>query len=141
MGNGDKEMHDDLTIPDLYCGTCSQKIQARHKYVNCSLCKSKIHIKCNHIEYTTYNKMNKKKEISMCTRCNENLPFHNTKDFEHRNFNNEFFASEDMKMFFKSLNDHNTQHHDQTDFSDDSDITQLLDCKYFDIESFNITKI
>ena len=140
MGNGDKEMHDDLTIPDLYCGTCSQKIQARHKYVNCSLCKSKIHIKCNHIEYTTYNKMNKKKEISMCTRCNENLPFHNTKDFEHRNFNNEFFASEDMKMFFKSLNDHNTQHHDQTDFSDDSDITQLLDCKYFDIESFNIQK-
>ena len=41
-------------------------------------------------------------------------------------------------MFFKGLNDHNTQHHDQTDYSEDSDITQLLDCKYFDIESFKV---
>ena len=45
-----------------------------------------------------------------------------------------------MKMFFKGLNDHNTQHHDQTDYSDDSDITQLLDCKYLDIESFRVQK-
>ena len=56
------------------------------------------------------------------------------------NFNNEFLASEDMKIFFKGLNDHNTQHHDQTDYGDDSDISQLLDCKYFDIESFKVQK-
>ena len=140
MGNQDREMHVDLTNPDVFCGTCSNKITPRNLFVNCALCKSKIHIKCNHIEYHTYHKMNKKKEISMCTKCNENMPFHNTKDFEHRNFNNEFFASEDMKIFFKGLNDHNTQHHDQTDYTDDSDITQLLDCKYFDIESFKVQK-
>ena len=67
MGNDrdDREMHDNLTTPDVFCGTCSEKIQSRHKFVNCALCKSKIHIKCNHIEYNTYNKMNKKKEISI----------------------------------------------------------------------------
>ena len=138
MGNQNREMHGDLSPPALVCGTCSEKIQARHKYVNCSLCNSQIHIKCNHIEYNTYKKMNKKKEISMCTKCNENMPYHNSKNIDHKNFNNEFFASEDMKMFFKGLNDHNTQHHDQTDYSEDSDITQLLDCKYFDIESFKV---
>ena len=84
--------------------------------------------------------MNKKKEISMCTKCNENMPYHNSKYIDHKSFNNEFLASEDMKMFFKGLNDHNTQHHDQTDYSEDSDIAQLLDCKYFDIESFKVQK-
>ena len=142
MGNDwdDREMHKDSDPPVTYCGTCSEKIQNRHKFVNCSTCKSKIHIKCNNIEYYTYHKMKKDKVISMCTKCNENLPFHNSKDYEHRNFNQEFFASNDMKMFFKGLNDHNTQHHDQTDYSDDSDITQLLDCKYLDIESFKVQK-
>ena len=140
MGNQDREMHDNLTPSDFYCGACSEKILTGRKFVNCSLCKSKIHIKCNHIEYTTYKKMNKKKEISMCTVCDKNMPFHDSKNIERRNFNNEFLASEDMKMFFKGLNDHNTQHHDQTDYSDDSDLTQLLDCKYFDIESFKVQK-
>ena len=68
------------------------------------------------------------------------MPYHNSKYIDHKNFNSEFFASEDMKMFFKGLNDHNTQHHDQTDYSEDSDITQLLDCKYLDIESFKVEK-
>ena len=112
MGNDqdDREMHKDLDPPITYCGTCSEKIQNRHKFVNCSTCQSKIHIKCNNIEYYTYHKMKKDKVISMCTKCNENLPFHNSKDYEHRNFNQEFFASNDMKMFFKGLNDHNTHH-------------------------------
>ena len=99
-------MHKDSDPPVTYCGTCSEKIQNRHKFVNCSTCKSKIHIKCNNIEYYTYHKMKKDKVISMCTKCNENLPFHNSKDYEHRNFNQEFFASNETKMFFKGLNDH-----------------------------------
>ena len=53
--------------------------------------------------------MNKNKEISMCTKCDENLPFPNTRDYDHKNFNKDFLASEDMKMFFRGLNDHNKQ--------------------------------
>ena len=51
--------------------------------------------------------MNKNKEISMCTKCDENLPFPNTRDYDHKNFNKDFLASEDMKMFFRGLKDHN----------------------------------
>ena len=51
------------------CGYCSRTIGITHKYVNCALCKSKIHIKCNNIERTAYNKMDNEKEISMCIKC------------------------------------------------------------------------
>ena len=59
MGNQDGEMHVDLTSPDVFCGTCLDKITPRNLFVNCALCKSKIHIKCNHVEYHTYHKINK----------------------------------------------------------------------------------
>ena len=66
--------------PASKCGYCTRKIGSTHKFVNCALCRSKIHIKCNNIERIAYNKMDKDKEVSMCIKCsNENFPFSNEK--------------------------------------------------------------
>ena len=136
-------MHHSSSQPET-CAICTKKFQKRHKFVNCALCKSKIHIKCNNIEYTTFNKMGIDKEVTMCIKCNrENFPFFDTREKEHTNFNQEFLASEDMKMFFRGLNDFNTHQNDiHNDLTEESvDLTPIIDCKYFDINSFKIHKV
>ena len=137
-------MHQPTPQPVSLCGFCSKKIHKQHKFVSCSICKSKVHIKCNNIEWTTYNKMDKDKEISMCNTCNrENFPFHDVRERDHEIFNREFLASEDIKLFFKGINDFNNQQNNGNSdtTNDDLDITPILDCKYFDINSFKVHKV
>ena len=95
------------------------------------------------MELSTYNKMEKDKEISMCNKCNrENFPFHNVRERDNENFNREFLASEDIKLFFKGINDFNSQSNDISNTNnDDFDITPILNCKYFDINSFKLHKV
>ena len=83
------------------CGYCSRKIGSTHKFVNCAICKSKIHIKCNNNEAIACNKMEQGKEISMCIKCNkENFPFFSDeKNRGFESFKKEFLASENLKMF------------------------------------------
>ena len=79
------------------CGFCFKKNQSYHNFVNCALCKSKIHIKCNNIERGIYNKMDSDKEISICINCNkENFPFY-TDDNISESYNKEFLASDTIK--------------------------------------------
>ena len=127
------------------CGYCSRKIGLNHKFVNCALCKSKIHIKCNNIEAIVFSKMDKDKEVSMCNKCNkENFPFfpdEKPRESESYNFNKEFLASENLKMFFKGLNDFNNQEINNAVNSDeDFDLIPIIDCKYVDLNAFNTFK-
>ena len=92
------------------CGYCLRKIGLTHKFVNCALCRSKIHIKCNNIERIAYNKMDKDKEVSMCIKCNKaNFPFSDDKGKEFETYNREFLASDTIRMFFKGINEFNNQ--------------------------------
>ena len=125
---------------DKKCEFCSKKIQDRHKYIVCALCKCKVHIKCNNIEYATFNKM-KSNEISMCIICNrEHLPYYDSGTDARRDFNQEYVVSEDMKLFFRGLNDLNDQQHNKTS-NDDPDLSPIINCKYIDIDTFKIHKI
>ena len=127
---------------NVLCNVCSKKIQHRHKFVNCSLCRGKIHNKCTNIEYNTFQKMDKRKKISMCLKCNqENFPFYSKRNSNKKTYNQEFLASEDMKTFFKGLNDFNrNQNNPERDSTNDFDITPVIDCKYFDINSFKVQR-
>ena len=131
----------DTGTPSPPCNICNKKLQNRHKFVTCSICKHKSHIKCNNIEYTTYNKM-KNTEVPMCISCNkETLPFFDVKQTNNKSYNQEYIASEDMKFFFNSLNDMNNQHNTiNNNDTDNIDINLLIDCSYLDIESFKIHK-
>ena len=72
--------------------------------------------------------MNKEKEVSMCTNCSrENFPFHDVREMDHITFNRKFLASEDMKLFFKGLNDFNKQQNENCNNPiDNVDLTQYL---------------
>ena len=82
-------------------------------------------------------------EISMCVKCNQdNFPYYNTKDIDERNFNQEYVASEDMKMFFKGLNNLNKQQNDKySNDPDNVDISPIVNCKYYDLNTFENHKI
>ena len=102
-------MDQDLSAnPANPCGICEKLIQKRHRYVTCTLCRSQIHIKCNEIDYPAFSRM-KEKEISMCKKCSQNLPFHDVRDLDYLNSDQEHSASDDMRLFFRSLNDFNQQ--------------------------------
>ena len=61
---------------DTLCNVCSKHIKKNKKFVTCSFCKLKLHIKCANLNYYSYTKLNHEKEIHLCTKCNkENLPF------------------------------------------------------------------
>ena len=135
-------MHQPPNQPAI-CGFCSKNINKRHKFVTCTLCKSNIHIKCNNIELTTFNKLNKDKEVSMCRKCNnDNFPFADDVRRDHEIFNRDFLASDDIKMFFKGINDFNNQqiNNNEIAIDEDFDLSPIIDCKYFDINSFKIFK-
>ena len=78
----------------------------------------------------------------MCTPCNqENFQFCNTLDSIQEQYTNHFI-SEDLKIFFKEINDFNkTSATGFSDNEDEPDITPLLNCNYVDITSLNKHKV
>ena len=83
----------------------------------------------------------KSNEVPMCIICNrEHLPYYDSGTDNPRDFNQEYVVSEDMKLFFRGLNDLNDQQQNNIT-NDDPDLTPVINCKYIDIESFKIHKI
>ena len=73
----------------------------------------------------------------MCKNCNKQLPFSGIRNFE-QNIGQEHSASDDMRLFFRSLNDFNHQH--STSKKDTHESDPVVDCKYIDTENFNSVK-
>ena len=62
------------------CGKCSKAIGKNHRYINCSKCYGKYHLKCNETDEKTYNQMKINQPI-LCINCKpDNLPFPNLSD-------------------------------------------------------------
>ena len=107
------------------------------------LCKSLIHITCNNIERKSYDKMDKDKQVSMCIKCNkENFPFFSKeKESKSESFNKDFLVSDTIKSYFKGINDFNNQRINEIENCDEEfDLTPIIDCRYFDINSFECFK-
>ena len=113
-----------------FCNLCDKKIQKRQKKTICQCCKNVSHFKCNKLNQSHSC------EIFMCLKCNQNnLPFFNTKGTSQQdNFNKEFLASENIKKFFKDINDLENNENFNTDESN-IDITPIINCKYLEILS------
>ena len=71
----------------------------------------------------------------MCNKCNQNFPFANMRDFDQI-VDQEHSASDDMRLFFRSLNDLSNQ----KSRKEEHDSDPVIDCKYIDINSFNTIK-
>ena len=127
-----------------FCNLCSKKIQNRQKSAKCLICKSTSHLKCNKIEYEIPKGHDEVSEIFMCVQCNQNnLPFYDSKDRKHEYYNREFLASDDIKMFFKEINDSNNKQEHTIDNNVDEhfDISPIINCKYVDINSLKLHKV
>ena len=62
------------------CGKCSKVIGTKHRYINCSKCLCKVHIKCNETDENTYNQLKVNQPI-LCIRCKpDNFPFQSLTD-------------------------------------------------------------
>ena len=90
-----------------------------------------------------YPKDMTKSRKSLCVHCNQNnLPFYDSKDRIHEYYNRELLASDDIKMFFKEINEfNNKQEHAIDNVDEDFDISPLINCKYVDINSLKLQKV
>ena len=87
--------------------------------------------------------MEQGKESSICIKCNNFFFafFSDEKNMGSESFNNEFLASENLKMFFKGINDFNKQELNNVESNEDAlEPTPIIDCNYVDLNSFNIFK-
>ena len=63
------------------CGICNKNISINHKSFKCSNCNYKIHIKCNKIDDSIYDKIKTNSELILCLKCQEDIiPFQNISD-------------------------------------------------------------
>ena len=139
----------ELTDDDVQifpCGVCYKTIAKNHKYMKCSICNFRVHIKCNKTDLKTYQ--NKKEdEPIFCIKCQEEIiPFQKLSDHQffatsQKGINNEvddldltIFPINRLKTFFRDINNLNVNIRDDND----EDISEIncISCNYVDIDSF-----
>ena len=58
------------------CGICQKEVKSKHKAICCDLCDQWIHISCNKLTKTDYNKMMNSNLLWFCKKClKKELPF------------------------------------------------------------------
>ena len=85
--------------------------------------------------------MKKGKEIAVCIKCNESLPFSsNVNDNTHNIYNREMIASEEIKSLFKGINEVSNDQTENIRSNNEFDLSPIIDCKYIDVDSFKMIK-
>ena len=142
--------------PKPECCMCHKKIADNHRKLECNTCQSFIHIKCNKTDPKHYEKIIKdtgNPKIDQCNSCLvDNIPFQNLSeleftavckgiDIEADVLNDTFITSSNLKSFFNTINKTNNPFEiDTSSLSDDSEDTVLINCKYYDLTTFNFRK-
>ena len=139
---------------------CNKNINANHKALNCTICKLKIHIKCNSLSITDFNQIKNSTSPFYCITCiDNNIPFSSINDYQFVplitkgiSINEESSGvltplSPQVKTHITNLNsflnraltseDDNEQ--DNCNSTDD-DMSSPLNCNYYDLDEFNKAK-
>ena len=139
------------------CFVCNHNIAQNHRKLECKTCKNFVHIKCNRTDPKSYNriiKTNGSPTIDHCNNCvTENIPFQNLTEIEFTALskgidteadilNDTFITSGNLKAFFNIINKTNPFDNDGISFNKDDpdDDTVLINCKYYDLSTFNFKK-
>ena len=70
-------------IEKFSCCSCKKTIAKNHKFLGCSICHSKIHIKYNKTDPLSYKKILVEKREIICINCKtDSIPFQNLTDLE-----------------------------------------------------------
>ena len=126
------------------CGVCTKNIRTNHKFIKCSICNYRVHIKCNKTDSKSYEIIIKKQEPQICIKCQEeSIPFQKLTDQQFfatsekgvnrdvDGLNTSIFPINRLKQFFKEIN--NLQ---ITNNTEEEDEVPELNCNYVDIDSF-----
>ena len=130
----------DLFQTKYPCGVCNRNIASNHRSIWCSHCLSKIHIRCNKTDASTYEVLKSQKN-QLCITCLDNcFPFQrlNKTQFQacvlkglNKNIKENLKSqpSDNLKHFFTEL-DHGQK------ISKVDDDKNNLNCDYYDLSSF-----
>ena len=150
-------MHENLTqicikcspkppIIKTFCEVCTKRIGVNHRFINCSACNGKVHIKCNKMDLKTFKAINKDNSL-ICIKCQaDNIPFQDLTDLQFlavsKGLDTDSEAlqevsvtSTSLRTLFQEIN--KSSPFEQLDSEEDEGNATLINCKYTDLSSFN----
>ena len=136
------------------CRVCSKAVSVRHRAIECDICKTWVHIKCNKCDKNDYKfHQDHPDEPFYCIKCSaENIPFSSLNDNQFENCVkkgiNHFLDADvnfnpstyEQRIFDKLNNAINNNAFDlsEEDNDDNNDIT--IECNYYSVDEFNLAK-
>ena len=139
---------------DSPCGVCRKAVSIRHRAIECNLCKTFIHIKCNKFNQTDYKfHQNNPDEHFYCITCiAENIAFSTLNDNQFEVFvkkginhllDDVIFKPTIMEQhLFHKLNDAiNRNAFDITEEANEDNNDVQIDCKYYSLDEFVSAKL
>ena len=64
--------------PEFPCSACYKGVNKNHRALQCDICDNWIHLRCNFLDLSEYNRLKKDTDYWFCTIClKEILPFQN----------------------------------------------------------------
>ena len=137
------------------CGTCHKTIAKNHRYIDCSNCKNKIHIKCNKFTDKDLVFYRENPTLFTCSVClHESLPFLNLDNNQFKLNSNAINYPEDtdtsqihlsesqqlmLTKFNNAIDEITNNLYNEKD--DPADNIQPVDCKYYTLDNFKNLKI
>ena len=112
------------------CGICQKEVKSKHKAICCDLCDQWIHISCNKLTKTDYNKMMNSNLLWFCKKClKKELPFNSITNQEFNKIYDSKYATAFQKVTpdFKEKAAHLAK--EQTN--------NILNCSYYDLSDLN----
>ena len=137
------------------CGICKKAVAVNHKALECDLCSSWIHIKCQHLNAKDYKQHQDNPSLEfVCLPCKSDIvPFTdlNNNQFDvlldkginyHDDENINFAPSGDQKILFEQLNIAIKSSMIEIESNSDHDSIEAptLDCRYYNIDEFRKEK-
>ena len=137
------------------CRVCNKSVGVRHHAIECDICKTWVHIRCNKFDDNDYKFYQNNPDAPFyCINCTEeNVPFSFLNDNQFKivvekgvNFTGEtniqFEPSPIQQQFFVKINNTINRlsfeaNDDEDSYSDDDD---FIDCKYYSIPEFDSQK-
>ena len=123
-----------ITYP---CGICFKTVAKNHRFIKCTLCNNKIHMKCNEIDVKTYTKLVNEESNIFCLKYNEDLlPFYSTKkDEETRSHPQSTSFSQNLVNFLNQITE-NTEDYNEIYVEG----SPPVDCSDYDRSAFKCKK-
>jgi len=143
--------------PEFPCSSCDKNVNNNHKALQCDICNQWIHLRCNYLDLTEYNRLKKCSLDWFCTNClKEILPFQKlttnelipltTKGITLTEAQASHHISPQLQTHLnnlsKFLNDNSSNNTEDAEDNGnhDNDLVNPINCKYYDYDEFGAAK-